>query len=294
MILSRCVNLSRWAFLGLSGVVMVSVGCAPSLATMQPAHVAPKGHFEATAAVEIGIPTGTISRAIDVGDSLSKDVQNQMMITPAQERQVFDAGVNFVASPPSASTHFALNYTVLNNWEVGVRYAAGGWRVGSRYQFLHHEDGPFDMTLGAGISRIATEIPIASAIPLLDVHDFTRWTVDTGLQFGTSRGFYRAWVGPRFLYSHFDTGISLDVPGVPMNDLASFTGHGIYYGGQGGLAIGWKHIFFAFELTICELSGKATLSAISGPNAGGSEPIATDVDISGLVIYPTFGLLGEF
>jgi hypothetical protein len=260
---------------------------------MQPAHVAPKGHFQATAAVEIGIPTGTISRAIDAGTSLSNDAKNSQSITPAQERQVFDAGVNFVASPPSANTHFAINYTALNNWEVGIRYAAGGWRVGSRYQFLHREDGPFDMTVGAGVSRIATAIPIVSVIPLLDVDDFTRWTGDFGLQIGTSRGFYRAWVGPRFLYTHFDTAMRLAVPGVSTPDLASFSGHGIYYGGQGGLAIGWKHVFLAFELTVCELSGKATATSYVAQNSNG-EPIAADVDISGLVIYPTFGLLGEF
>lgn len=258
---------------------------------MQPAHVAPKGHFQATAAIEIGIPTGTISRAIDTGTSLGNDVKNQMSITPAQERQLFDAGVNFAASPPSANTHFAIAYTLLDHWELGIRYAAGGWRLGSRYQFLRHEDGPFDMTLGLGVSRIATEIPIT--IPLLEVDDFTRWTGDAGLQIGTSRGFYRAWFGPKFLYSHFTTAMRLDVPGAQLPDLANFEGHGIYYGGQGGIAIGWKHVFFAFELTICELTGSATATSQLAQNSNG-EPIAADVDISGLVIYPTFGFLGEF
>jgi hypothetical protein len=284
------VNPSRSALLGM---VVVGAGCAPSLATMQPAHVAPKGHFQATAAVEIGIPTGTISKAIDAGTTVSMRVQNQMSIMSSDERQLFDAGVNFVVSPPSANTHFAINYTVLNNWEVGVRYAAGGWRLGSRYQFLHHEDAPFDMTLGAGVSRIATEVPILSTIPLLDVDDFTRYTVDAGLQIGTSRGFYRAWVGPKFLYSNFSTAMRLDIPNSNLPDLASFEGHGIYYGGQGGLAIGWKHVFLAFELTICELTGTAHATALN-PAGSGNTDIATDVDISGLVIYPTFGLLGEF
>ena len=73
---------------------------------------------------------------------------------------------------------------------------------------------------------------------------------DTGLV-GTSRAFYRVWAGPKFVYSRFDMGMRLAVPpGASQPDLATFEGHGFYYGGQGGAAIGWKHVFFAFELTI--------------------------------------------
>jgi len=274
----------------------VSAGCAPSLATMQPAHVAPKGHFEATAAIEIGLPTGTIKRVIDTGDSLSHDAINQGNVTPDQERQIFDAGVNFVVSPVSAGTHFAINYTLLDRWEIGVRYASAAWRLGSRYQFLRHEDGPFDMTLGLGVSRQAVEIPLASYVEqILEIDDFTRYTVDAALQFGTSRAFYRVWAGPKFVYSRFDTAMRLAVPpGVSQPDLASFEGHGFYYGGQAGAAVGWKHVFFAFEMTVAELSGGATVTAVSGPRSGGADPIAHNSDISGLVLYPALGLIGEF
>src|SRR6187399_2246564 len=96
----------------------LTAGCAPSLSTMQPAHVAPKGHVQAAAGFEISAPTGTISRVIDTGKTLS-----DMNLTPEQKQQVFEAGVNVVVVPPSLGYHFAANYTVLDNWEVGLRYA---------------------------------------------------------------------------------------------------------------------------------------------------------------------------
>ena len=62
-------------------VLTLGAGCAPSLATMQPAHVAPKGHVQATAALEVGIPTGTIGTIIDTGKPLSDLAQQQMSLT---------------------------------------------------------------------------------------------------------------------------------------------------------------------------------------------------------------------
>lgn len=258
---------------------------------MQPAHVAPKGHFQATAALEIGAPTGTIIKIIDTGKTLSDDVRNGMMITAAQEFQIFEAGVNVAASPPSVGYHIALAYTVLDNWEIGLRNAAGGWRLGTRYQFLRHETGPLDMVLGAGIARAATEIPLGDYIPVLEMDDFTRYTGDVSLQIGTSRSFYRVWGGPKILYSRFDTAMRLSFPGVSTPDIATFSGHGIYYGGVGGIAVGYRHVFLALELTIAELSGSADGTVVM---TAANSPVARSADISGLVFYPTFGLMGEF
>jgi hypothetical protein len=287
MILWGCVNPSRSAWLG---ILVVSAGCAPSLATMQPAHVAPKGHVQATAAFEVGIPTGTIGSIIDSGKTLSDIAQSQGMVTPEQERQLFDSGVTVVVSPPSVGYHFAAYYTLIDRLELGVRYAGGGWRGGARYQLLSHETGPLDMTIGAGLSYYSYEIPLASYIPVLEVDDFTRWTVDVPLQIGTSRKYYRVWGGPKFLYSHFSTAIRLSLPSSP--DLATFEGHTLYYGGQVGFAVGYKYVFFAVELTLAGVSGVGDVKTAPDPRNG--EAVVHDTNISGFIIYPAVGLIGEF
>jgi hypothetical protein len=272
--------------------VVVSAGCAPSLATMQPAHVAPKGHWQATAGFEVGVPTGTISTIIDTGKTLSDVARTQMSLTPDQERQLFDAGVTVAVSPLAVGYHFAGYYTPIDRFEVGIRYAGGGWRLGARYQLLRHETGPFDMTIGAGVARSAYEIPLSSYIPVLEVDDFTRWTVDVPLQIGTSREYFRVWAGPKFLYSHFSTAIRLSIPGVPTPDLASFEGHTLYYGGQGGFAVGYRHVFFAVELTLAAISGVGDVQSAPDPRNG--EAVVHDTKLSGFIVYPVVGLIGEF
>jgi hypothetical protein len=286
-----CVNLSRAALLAAVALAL-GPGCAPSLATMQPAHVAPKGHMQATAALEVGIPTGTIGSLIDSGRTLSNDARMNMGVTPEQERQLFDSGVTVVVSPPSVGYHFAASYTIVDRLELGIRYAGAGWRFGGRYQIWRHETDPFDMTIGAGISRSAYEIPLASYIPVLEVDDFTRYTVDVPLQIGTSRSYYRVWGGPKFLYSHFSTAMRLSIPGTDTSDLASFEGSTLYYGGQVGFAIGYKYVFLAFELTLAQISGHGNAKTVPVDSSG--EALARDTSISGFIIYPAFGFIGEF
>ena len=262
---------------------VASVACAPSLATMQPAHVAPKGHFQATAALEVGIPTGALASAIDAGKTLS-DAASQGSLTGDQERQVFEAGVNVLASPPSVGPNLALAYTPLDRFEVGVRYAGTAWRVGARYQLLRHEEAPLDLTVGAGLSRSAFAIPVGDFIPILEVDDFTRWTVDVPLLVGTSSSWFRVWLGPKLLYSHFSTALRLTIPGGDVQ-LASFEGNTTYVGGQGGLALGYRHLFFGVELTLAEAFGSASVTSTLAE--------ARPVDYSGFIVYPAFGLMGE-
>jgi hypothetical protein len=264
--------------------VILAEGCAPSLATMQPAHVAPKGHFEATAALELGIPTGAIVRTIDAGKALS-DAAARGSLTGDQERRVFEAGVNVLASPPSAGPHLALAYTAAERLEVSVRYAGEGWRAGTRYQILRHQEAPLDLTVGIGLARSAFSIPLVNFIPILEVDDFTRWTVDVPILVGTSRSWFRGWMGPKFLWSRFGTALRLSIPR-GNTEQASFEGHVTYVGGQGGLAVGYRYLFLGVELTLAEAFGSFSVTATS-------VPAVRPVDFTGFVVYPAFGLMGE-
>src|SRR4051794_40507541 len=107
-----------------AGLVVVAVGgCVPALATLQPAHVAPAHHAQVTVGMEIGVPTGTVVGVVDTGRTVAKTAQSQM-IDDRQKGQLLDAAVNFAASPVGVGQHLAVSYTVVDRFELGLRYAS--------------------------------------------------------------------------------------------------------------------------------------------------------------------------
>jgi hypothetical protein len=266
----------------------LAIGCAPSLASLQPAHVAPKGHLQATVGMEVAVPTGTVANLVDAGRALSQTAQSRML-SPQDEGRLFDAGMAFAASPVAVIPHFALAYTLVDRTELGLRYSGDSWRLGGRYQLLSHEreGDPFDLVVGLGVAHAATPVPVGDVLPVLKIDDFTRWTSDVSAIMGTSRRWFRVWAGPKVVYTRFETSLTADLY---MNEmqLATFRGHGLYYGGQAGVALGYSKLFFGVELTLMELSASAATTATT--LASGSRT----ADFSGFVIYPAFGLMGEF
>jgi hypothetical protein len=263
-------------------------GCAPSLSTLQPAQVGPRGKLTVAAGVELGFPTGRIVDVVDTGQTLAKSCANQnCQLTDAQKRQIFDAGVTLASNPPSVGQHLAVNYVIVDDTELGLRWAGQNWRVGARRQLLHHGDAPFDLVAGLGIARGTTSIPLGDVLPVLQIDDFTRWTFDLPVLVGTSRDWFRVWGGVKLAYSRFETRMHLDL-GAQDQTIGSFEGKALYVLGQGGFAVGYRALFVAVELTMGEVSGAA------GANIPALAVAMRDTDISGFVVYPAVALLGEF
>jgi len=274
----------RWHSL-LWGLVLTAGGCAPSLATLQPAHVAPAGHLQAAVGVEIGIPTGSIAKTVDAVRTLASDARTQT-ITDAQKVQLLDAGITLASNPPSVGQRLSIAYTPIERMEVNLQYLGAAWRLGGRFQLLNRDTGPFDLVAGLGISRLAQAIPIEDVLPVVKVDDFTRWSIDVPVLLGTSRDWFRVWGGPRFLFSQVATNMRLElVDGERV--LASFRASGVYFGAQGGLAVGYRSVFLGVELTVTELVASAE---VTSPLPAANRT----VDIGGLVITPAFALMGEF
>ena len=278
--------LRPWYVLGALLAAASSLACAPSLSTFQPAHVAPAGHVLAEAGLEVGVPTGAVLDALDTAQGLARRAENGEMLTDAEKLKIFDSGVNLAVNSPSIGPHFGAAYTVVDRVEANLRFAGSSFRVGGRYQILKRDTGPFDMTVGLGVSRFTYEFPVSDQIPVLHIDDFSRWQVDVPLLIGTSRDFVRVWMGPKLLLTWFETQMSLNIPNQAVT-VARFEGQATYLGGQGGLALGYKHAFIALELTIAESFGTAhtTVTAFNPPTH--------DTKISTLIVYPSFGIMLE-
>ncbi|HEX7498856.1 MAG TPA: hypothetical protein VF524_00980 [Polyangia bacterium] len=263
-------------------------GCAPSLSTFQTAAVPPTGHFSAAVGMEGSIPIGTLYDAYSTGKDVLEKAEAGQTLTIEEKWQAFDAGMQLILSPPSVGYHLSFAYVPWKRLEVSLRYAGSALRLGTRYQLLDRSTGPFDMSVGLGVSRFTYDSPISDYVPILKMDDFTRWQLDVPLLIGMQNRWFRVWGGPRFVATSFDAALRLDLQ-VEEPVLASMSGNAYYVGGQGGIGFGYRWVFLAFELTITEMMGSAQFDA----------PLITDspsrtVDLSGLVIYPTLGLMGEF
>jgi hypothetical protein len=268
--------------------LLLAAGCAPTLSGFQPAHVAPQGHVTAELGGDVSAPTGTIIRTIDAAETLARAARSHSL-SDSERRQVVEAGANLAIDPPAVVMHVGLTYVPLTSWEVGLRYSYGSWRVGLRRQLLTQERHGLDLTAGLGVSRFSYEFPVHDLIDVLRLDDFTRWSLDIPLLVGKHATWYRWWAGPRLLFSRYDSALTLSLPATGSTGVevvaASVTGNATFVGGQGGVALGYAHLFLGFELTIVRLISHAHLEL-----AGQRQ----DADLGGLIVYPGVALMGEF
>ena len=291
--------LKRWPFSGRprlrDGLVVVSAlwlamaaSCAPSLSSFRPAHVPQKGHVHVTAGADVSVPTGSAGDTVDAGKTLARASRSREL-TQSERDQLFDAGVLFTANPPSLLQHFLIAYAPLARTEVSLRYAGGAWRLGGRYQIWEQGNGhDWDLTAGVGLSRQSVGIPLSEVINLLEINDYERWGFDLPLAIGRRGSWYRAWGGPRLMYTRGDGSVRLNLPATNSSaartETAAAEANGFYWGGQAGLAIGYQHVFLGFELTLVQFSGEATI---------GLNDRTRTVDVSTFVVYPGLALMVE-
>ncbi len=268
----------------------VAGGCATSLSTFQPAHVAAKGRVEVESGMDLALPTNTVGAVIDVGRTLSKESKDRVL-TDAEKQDLFAAGVNLALDAPAPVMHAGIAYGIAGAWEVGVRYTSGAWRLGGRRQILHQETSGFDLSAGIGIQRFVYAYPVGDVLDFLKIEDFTRWNVDVPILFGKRGSWYRLWGGPRLVFSRYQTSLTFASPmGGAEIVTASAEGRAALLGVQGGVAIGYRWLFVGFELTVVRMLSTAHLVA----RTPGAAEQRADIDLGTFVIYPGLALMGEF
>ncbi len=273
----------------LALTLQLLAGCAPALSTFQTAAVPPTGHYSAAIGMEGSISAGSLYDAYTAGKHVLERAQDDQPLTTEEKWQAFGAGVALLLNPPAFGYHLSFAYVPWKRLELSLRYASSAFRLATRYQVLERDAGaPFDMSVGLGMARFTYAVPFAEYVPVLKVDDFTRWQLDVPLLIGMQNRWFRVWGGPRFVATFFDMALRLDLQ-VEQPVVASMSGTSYYAGGQAGVGFGYRWVFFAFELTIVQSMGTARLEAPAI-----TEKPRHDVDLSTLVIYPSFGLMGQW
>jgi hypothetical protein len=276
-----------WLLGGLGAVV----ACAAPLSGFQAAHLPAAGHLHAEAGVDVSAPTSSITRAIDAGKAVAVAAR-QRSLSEDERRRLIEAGANLALNPPAVVMHVAVAYAPLTGWELGLRYASGGWRAGTRMQVLAQEIAGqgVDLSVGLGLSRHATRFPIDEVLVFLALDELTRTSLDLPVLVGKRTSWYRLWGGPRLVLTRFSGALRLDLPnaGSPSEPaLAAVGGTAATVAVHGGAAVGYApaHVFLGVELTVARLFSRARLTVSSS---------RTDIDLGGLVVSPGLALMGEF
>ncbi len=272
----------RLSLLGVLASASVSSACATALSGFQPAHVPDKGHVQAEAGVDVPIPTGAIAKSADAASEL-EELAETRTLTESEKQTIIEGAVNLAVSPPIPLAHVGAAYAPVESWEVGVRYAAAGWRLGVRRQILRQEVHGIDLTLGLGGGRAAIEPPVDNVLDTIEIEDFVRWNFDVPITLGKHGSWYRWWTGPRFVYSSMSQAMTLTLPG-ESRELASISGDAFYVGGYFGAAFGYRAFFIGPELTLVELFGSAEVRALD---------TTQDVDITTFIVYPALAVIVE-
>jgi hypothetical protein len=232
-------------------LAVAALSCAPALSSFTPAHVAPVKHVQAELGMDVSVPTGTLVRAIDASSAIVSAAK-QRTLTEEEKRKLTHAAIALLLNAPSVTPHLGVGYTVADRLEINGRYSVG------------------------------------DQLEVIVVDDFERWQLDVPFQVGGHDDYHRWWAGPRLMATKFDTAIrGVAEPLAPF--LLAYDGYSLLAGAQFGVAIGYKKIFFAVELTLAELWLRSKIRAAAGTSYG-----ETRLDLESFIIYPGFGLIGEF
>jgi hypothetical protein len=258
------------------------------LSSFTPAHVAPKHHVQAEVGFDVSVPTGSINDIVGQAPKLA-DAAHDHELTEDEQRRLFRAGAALALNPPSLVSHVGVAYTLLDHFEIGGRLSPGAWRLGARYQLLEQARHGVDGTVSLGGGHYAYEFPFSDQVPLVHLEDFSRWQVDAAFLVGRHGDWYRVWGGPRLLVSFYGTELVFEQPSIPgvTTDklvLASLDGAATYLGGQVGGALGYKHVFIGFELTMAKFWTSASLKLLQNKH---------DLDLQSFIVYPGLALLLE-
>jgi hypothetical protein len=265
-------------------VALGSTGCATALSSFQPAHVAPKGHFQTEIGVDVSVSTGAIHKVVDAAEAID-EAANRRDLTDEEKLTIMQGGAHLALNPPALVPHAGIAYAPWDGWEFALRFAASGWRIGARRQLLDQDSNGVDLSVGVGGGRAAFTPPVEDVLDRLHIDDFARWNLDATVAIGQHGLWYRWWAGPHLVYSRMSESMTLSIPFARTQVSGSVSGRALFAGGYAGAAFGYRSVFIGPELSFAWLLGDADVTALG---------TTTNVDVGSFILYPAFAVMGEF
>lgn len=279
-------TLSVWMITGIFAGLFC--GCAPSLSTMKPAQVTGnQGNIvHGGISIDTPIPLTGIFDIIQNTLDLSDVVLNGGELTDTQVQELLDGSAGLLLSSPGATFGAQFAYGINESWEVDAAINTSDFRLGGRFQFLHADDHSIDGTVGLGAAIGISSPSLPSPLDkVLSIDAATRILLDVPVTFGWSWDIGHFWFGTKLTYVHYTYDLNVEYI-LGQYRAAGLTGNSFYLLGVLGGALGYKYVWVTAELSLGQLLGGGTFDITSI----GSR----DVDTSGFLIVPSFGLMTRF
>lgn len=275
-------------------LTLLASGCATSLGTNHTASTVPRGDFEFSVHTGLMAPVGVLVQAYEDGREAARQIAAQAeegertRIPVGTARLAMVASAALIAGPPSLVRELTVRYGATDWLDVGFRYSGPAFRVESHARVL--KTSTWKMAAGLGVARHAFGGGLLGLLETLDLASFKRTDVDVVLLAGVDGELGAFYFGPKLIWSKFSSkgllvdgdrlGI-VDAQGEPVVQVKFDLGASLLYGGVVGGRIGWKYVWASAELSV--------YGSRYRPNILGVE-----VDLGGLVLYPTLGVAGRF
>lgn len=286
--------MSRLLLLLLS-LLFMSVGCAMPMSTFQTGRTTPPLKFQAVTGMGINVSSSFIGAVIDNAETAADKARQAIesgttpTLSEGELRDLMRGAFAYSLMGPTPLWEIGLRFGILDRWDVGVAYTTSGFRFETKVQLLKENTSrkdpgrvPVDMAIGLQVMHQTFDIPIPDTFKdIFQIEDFSR--TDLTIPLIVSRNFGKfgfVYGGPKFVYSF----LSADV----LEKISTLTGRTVAatrdmwsVGGVIGGGVGYKYVFVMAELNVLYYSYEPTL-------------LDTEVDLSGVNIYPAIGLKFNF
>ncbi len=271
----------------ISTLLLLSVGCTTSLATMTPAPTTAPGHVRVSGGVGGNIPAGQIVDLVTDGQEILDKSDMGEPISEEEQRRIEDLAIALLATPPSVGVDAQVRFGVAEKLDIGARFSSGAVGGDVRYQFTGEGYDGFVGSIGLGARFFLVQLddwPVGHEYEDdIEIKNLKRIEVDLPLLFGVSGKVGHLWFGPKLAYSRFTNEVDLTIGDAMYN--VEVAGNNFYYGAQFGFALGYEFIWVSAEITVAGVSIDAEATVNSEQRS---------VNADGLIVYPAGSILLEF
>jgi len=262
------------------------VGCASPMSTFTTGRTLPRNRLALTTGVGLNVASSFVGAVVDNAKTVARKVEDAAAqnldpsLTAGEKRDLMRGAFSYALYGPLPLWEVGLRYGILERWDAGVAYTTSGFRFETKVQLI--KDDRIDLAIGLQALHQVLDIPLPDFLKdVFEIEDLSR--TDLTLPLIASRHFGKwgfVYGGPKFVYSFLQADILERVSALAGKETETSKGMWALGGVVGG-GVGYKYVFVLLELNVLYYSYKPTL-------------LDTEVDLSGVDVYPALGLRINF